>query len=84
MSDTVQLAIISGIFSIITLIVTHLINRSTRRHMDTVKDQVVVVEKKLDENHKQQNGNLTKLLETTRDLATAKEKEKHAENPTKP
>lgn len=39
--------------------------------------KIDIVEKKLDENHKQQNGNLTKLLKTTEDLATAKEKAKN-------
>ena len=39
-------------------------------------EKVDVVEKKLDENHKQANGHFSELLESAKQLATAKEKEK--------
>lgn len=66
MSDTVIISIVSGIVSIITLYIQL-----------RMKAKVETVDKKLDENHKQQNGNLDKLLKATEQLATANEKAKH-------
>lgn len=83
MSDAVQLAIITGVFSLLTIIVTHFINMSTRRRMDGVGNKVDVVEKKLDENHKLTNGHIAKLLDTTKALGKqegkAQEKSDQAE-----
>lgn len=66
MSDAVAISIVTGVVSIATLIIQL-----------KMKAKVETVDKKLDANHEQQNGNLTKLLETTKELATANEKAKH-------
>lgn len=64
------LAIVTLFFSaVVTPLVILYVNNKTNK-------KVAVIETKLDENHKQQNGNLTKLLKTTADLATANEKAK--------
>lgn len=47
--------------------------------LDKTDKKVDVIETKLDENHKQMNGNLDKLVKTTAELATAKEKAKNKE-----
>lgn len=72
MSDAVIISIVTGIVTTVTGIFSLI----TLRMQLKTKSKVDVVEKKLDENHKQQNGNLTKLLKTTADLATANEKAK--------
>lgn len=65
------LGIVTLVFSaIITPLMIYYLNKKSNEKVD-------VVEKKLDANHEQQNGNLTKLLETTKELATANEKAKH-------
>lgn len=66
MSDAVAISIVTGVVSIVTLIIQL-----------KMKSKVDTVDRKLDENHKQQNGNLDKLLKTTEQLATANEKAKH-------
>jgi hypothetical protein len=81
MSDAVQLAIISGVFSLATLVVTHMINKSTRRRMDGVGNKVDVVEKKLDENHRLTNGHMDNLLKTTKALGEEIGKQKEKDNP---
>jgi hypothetical protein len=81
MSDAVQLAIISGVFSLLTLVVTHMINKSTRRRMDGVGNKVDVVEKKLDENHRLTNGHMDNLLKTTKALGEEIGKQKEKDNP---
>jgi septal ring factor EnvC (AmiA/AmiB activator) len=50
---------------------------TVQSNVELVDQKVAIVETKLDESHKQMNGNLTKLLQTTTDLATEKEKAKH-------
>ena len=57
------LSFFTAIVTLITPIVVWRINK-----------KVVTVETKLDENHKQMNGNIDKLVETTKQLATAQEK----------
>lgn len=66
MSDAVAISIVTGVVSIITLIIQLKMNK-----------KVDTVDRKLDDNHKQQNGNLDKLLKTTEQLAIANEKAKH-------
>lgn len=76
MSDTLILGLSTLIAAtVITPVLAYLIKRSESK----ITKKVDVIESKLDENHKQQNGNLTKLLETTSQLATAKEKAKNKE-----
>lgn len=75
MSDNVKevvMAIIALISAVVTPLVVVIATKMQNKKIDTI-------ETKLDENHKQQNGNLTKLLETTSQLATAKEKAKNKE-----
>lgn len=50
---------------------------TVKAEVQTTKAKVSVVEEKLDENHKLINGHLSNLLETTKELATEKEKAKH-------
>lgn len=66
----VVMAIIALISAVVTPLVVVIATKMQNKKIDTI-------ETKLDENHKQQNGNLTKLLETTSQLATAKEKAKN-------
>lgn len=74
MSDAVQLAIITGVFSLLTIIVTHFINMSTRKRMDVVKEKV-------EEYHKEVNGKMGLLLKTTKELGEEIGKQKEKENP---
>lgn len=55
----------------------------THKKVNNVVEKVETVEKKLDVNHGLINGNLSKLLKTTEELATAKEKAR-AEEKDKP
>lgn len=72
MSDAVLIAIVSGVFSTIALI----INLKANKKINTV-------DKKLDENFKQANGHFTQLLETTSKLAKEEGKQEEKDNPTK-
>ena len=80
--DANTAGVLNSLLNIVSIVVTALmlvyVARSNKK-MNTVESKVDVVEKKLDENHKQQNGNLTKLLETTKELATLTEKSKHTD-----
>ena len=78
MSDALILGIVIPVITAVSAWVTIWLNG---RVAAKLKSQIVetnlklnTVESKLDENHRQQNGNLTKLLETTKELATAKER----------
>ena len=76
--------ILMAIIEIISVIVTALmlirVNRSNVK-IDDVKNDVHTVHTKVDEYRKEINGHMTALLETTKDLATAKEKARgEAEN----
>jgi hypothetical protein len=66
----VLMSLIALISAIVTPIVVVYVNSKTNKKMD-------VVEKKLDESHRQMNGNLDKLIKSTEDLATLREKNKH-------
>lgn len=81
MSDALILGIVLPIITAVSAWVTIWLNgriaAKLQAQIAETTSKVNTVEKKLDENHKQQNGNLTKLLETTKQLATATEKAKH-------
>jgi len=66
------------LMAIITMVITPLvvlyINRKQAKRIDDVKVEVQAVKSNVEEYHKAVNGNMEKLLETTKDLATAKEK----------
>lgn len=66
----VLMAVIALISAVVTPLVVVYVNKQTNKKVD-------VVEKKLDESHKQMNGNLDKLIKSTADLATLTEKNKH-------
>lgn len=74
----VLMAVIALISAIVTPLVLVIVTRMQNKKIDA--NQVVVVQKqgeivaKLDESHKQMNGNLDKLIKSTADLATANEK----------
>lgn len=75
------MAIIALISAIVTPLVVVIVTKMQNKKIDT--NQAVVVQKqveivaKLDESHKQMNGNLDKLIKSTADLATLTEKNKH-------
>lgn len=90
MSDTLILGIALPVITAISAWVTIWLNgrvaaklaaqlSENTNKIAEAKEKMDVVEKKLDENHKLNNGNLTKLLETTEKLATAQEKSKHTD-----
>ena len=77
----VILAIIALISTIVTPLVLLYVTKNQNKkiadnHVDTKKDIEHVVEK-VEVYHKEVNGNMSKLLETTKDLATATEKAKN-------
>lgn len=77
----VLMALIALISAIVTPLVLVIVTKMQNKKIDA--NQVVVVNKqkeivqKLDESHKQMNGNLDKLIKSTADLATLTEKNKH-------
>jgi alcohol dehydrogenase class IV len=68
----VLMAIIALISAIVTPLIVLYVNNKTNKKVD-------VIETKLDESHKQMNGNLDKLIKASTDLATATEKAKNIE-----
>lgn len=75
--DANTAGVLNSVLNIISIVVTALMLvyvAKSNKKMNAVEVKVDVVEKKLDENHKLNNGNLTKLLETTEKLATAQER----------
>lgn len=68
----VLLAIIALISALVTPIVVVFVANKTNK-------KVAVIETKLDESHRQMNGNLDKLIKSTKDLATLQEKNKHSD-----
>lgn len=70
----VLMALISLISAVVTPLVVVFVNRKTNKKVDANCRKLEVVEDKLDESHKQMNGNLDKLIKTTAELATAQEK----------
>lgn len=76
MSDTLILGLSTLIAAtVITPVLAYLIKRSESK----ITKKVDVIESKLDENHKQQNGNLTKLLETNFSISHGKGEGKERE-----
>lgn len=79
----VLLAVIALISAVVTPIVLVYVTRKQNEKIDANQVQITgkvdVVEKKLDESHKQMNGNLDKLIKSTADLATLTEKSKHTD-----
>jgi hypothetical protein len=63
----VLMALIALISAIVTPLVVVYVARQQANKMNTIKDKV-------DEYHKEVNGKMGQLLETTKDLATANEK----------
>jgi len=61
------LSFFTAVVTLITPVVVWRLNRKQGKKID-------VVENKLDENHKQMNGNIDKLVETTKQLAISQEK----------
>lgn len=75
----ISLPIITAVSAWVTIWLNGKVAAKLAAQIDEAKEKMNVVEKKLDENHKQMNGNLDKLVKTTADLATAKEKAKNRE-----
>lgn len=75
----ISLPIITAVSAWVTIWLNGKVAAKLAAQIDEAKEKMNVVEKKLDENHKQMNGNLDKLVKTTADLATAKEKAKNKE-----
>lgn len=79
----VIMAIIALVSAVVTPLVLVYVTRKQNEKIDSnqaeITGKVDVVEKKLDESHKQMNGNLDKLIKSTADLATLKEKNKHVD-----
>lgn len=69
----VLMSVIALISAVVTPLVVVYVNRQTNKKVD-------VIENKLDESHKQMNGNLDKLIKSTADLATLTEKNKHIDS----
>lgn len=89
MSDAVVISLITGVVTVIlaiigvvTLVITL---RSNAKQAAIIAAQNLLTANqaqlnlKVDEYHKEVNGNMHKLLETTKKLATAEEKAKHKE-----
>lgn len=74
----VIMAIIALVSAVVTPLVLVYVTRKQNEKIDAnqvqITSKVDIVEKKLDENHQLTNGHMTKLLETTAELATANEK----------
>lgn len=66
MSDAVVVNIIHGVVSLVGVIITAYVTY-----------RIGKIDKRVDQYHKEVNGNMSKLLETTANLATATEKAKH-------
>jgi len=66
------------LMALITMVITPLvvlyISRKQAKRIDDVKTEVQTVKTNVEEYHKAVNGNMEKLLETTKELATAQEK----------
>lgn len=69
----VLMALIAFLSAVVTPIVVVYVGKQTHK-------KVEVIEKKLDETHKQMNGNMDKLIKSTADLATLTEKNKHKDD----
>jgi hypothetical protein len=63
-------SVIALISAVVTPIVVVYVNNRTNKRVSDVSDKVDVY-------HKEVNGNMAKLIQTTKDLATATEKAKH-------
>lgn len=75
MSDTVILAIITSTTTILSVVITGFINsRATRKHVCDLNNKV-------DEYHKEVNGKMGVLLETTKALGIKEGKEEEKKNP---
>lgn len=73
----VLMALIALISAVVTPLIVLYVNNKTIKKLSTV-------EGKLDENHRLTNGHMAKLIETTKELATATEKARgKAENKNK-
>lgn len=62
MSDTVIIAAISSLTTIASIVISSLLNRADRRRQNKV------IETKVDNYHKEVNGNMEKLITTTKEL----------------
>lgn len=84
MSDPVLLAIITSVTTVLTVIITGIINaRASRKRSEAVVEKVQAVVEKVDTYHNEVNGKVSQLLVTTKALGVeegkAKEKEDQAD-----
>jgi hypothetical protein len=70
----VLLAVIALVSAIVTPLVLVYVTRKQNEKIDGNAKIISSVAEKVDGYHKEVNGNMAKLLETTKDLATAQEK----------
>jgi hypothetical protein len=73
----VLMAVVTLISAIVTPLILVYVTRKQNEKIDANKKGIDKVVEKVDEYHKEVNGNMSKLLETTKELATATEKAKH-------
>jgi hypothetical protein len=70
----VLMAVVTLISAIVTPLILVYVTRKQNEKIDANKAGIEKVVEKVDEYHKEVNGNMSKLLETTKELATAQEK----------
>jgi hypothetical protein len=73
--DANTAGVLNSVLNIVSIIVTALMVVYVARN----NKKINTVKEKVDEYHKEVNGNMAKLLQTTKELATATEKAKHSE-----